>query len=76
MLLALQAGSRGTQACINAASTVSGIIGDLDTTIMFATAGSLNADNEELFSDHRYTPTILPLYNCQSIEKCCTLLAV
>ena len=53
VLLALQAGSRGTQACINAASTVSGIIGDLDTTIMFATAGSLNADNEELFSDHR-----------------------
>lgn len=53
MLLALQAGSRGTQACINAASTVSGIIGDLDTTIMFASAGSLNADNEELFSDHR-----------------------
>ena len=34
MLSALQAGSRGTQACINAASTVSGIIGDLDTTIM------------------------------------------
>jgi len=53
VLLALQAGSRGTQACINAASTVSGIIGDLDTTIMFATAGSLNADNDEMFSDHR-----------------------
>jgi len=53
VLLALQAGSRGTQACINAASTVSGIIGDLDTTIMFATAGSLNADNDELFADHR-----------------------
>jgi len=53
VLLALQAGSRGTQACINAASTVSGIIGDLDTTIMFATAGSLNADNDELFGDHR-----------------------
>jgi len=53
VLLALQAGSRGTQACINAASTVSGIIGDLDTTIMFATAGSLNADGDELFADHR-----------------------
>jgi len=53
VLLALQAGARGTQACINAASTVSGIIGDLDTTIMFATAGSLNADNDELFADHR-----------------------
>ncbi|XP_076033858.1 talin_middle and talin-RS domain-containing protein rhea isoform X2 [Oratosquilla oratoria] len=54
VLAALQAGSRGTQACINAASTVSGIIGDLDTTIMFATAGTLNAENEEEnFSDHR-----------------------
>lgn len=54
ILAALQAGSRGTQACINAASTVSGIIGDLDTTIMFATAGTLHAENEnETFADHR-----------------------
>lgn len=46
--------SQGTQACIDAASTVSGIIGDLDTTILFATAGTLNAENEdESFSDHR-----------------------
>ncbi|KAL1132788.1 hypothetical protein AAG570_010740 [Ranatra chinensis] len=54
VLSALQAGSRGTQACINAASTVSGIIGDLDTTIMFATAGTLNAESEgDTFADHR-----------------------
>lgn len=54
VLAALQAGSRGTQACINAASTVSGIIGDLDTTILFATAGTLHAENEdETFADHR-----------------------
>ncbi|XP_011297358.1 talin-2 isoform X1 [Fopius arisanus] len=54
VLSALQAGSRGTQACINAASTVSGIIGDLDTTIMFATAGTLHAENEgDTFADHR-----------------------
>lgn len=53
VLAALQAGSRGTQACINAASTVSGIIGDLDTTIMFATAGTLHADGEGTFADHR-----------------------
>ncbi|CAG2163728.1 unnamed protein product [Oppiella nova] len=54
VLAALQAGSRGTQACINAASTVSGIIGDLDTTIMFAASGTLNAENEnETFADHR-----------------------
>jgi len=50
----LSGGTRGTQACINAASTVSGIIGDLDTTILFATAGTLHAENEnETFSDHR-----------------------
>lgn len=50
----LQAKSRGTQACTCAASTVSGLIGDLDTTIMFATAGTLNPDNEnETFADHR-----------------------
>ena len=49
----LRSGSKGTQACINAASTVSGIIGDLDTTIMFASAGTLSADGQDIFSDHR-----------------------
>ncbi|XP_078388745.1 talin-2 isoform X2 [Cetorhinus maximus] len=53
VLSALQAGNRGTQACITAASAVSGIIGDLDTTIMFATAGTLNPENDESFADHR-----------------------
>ncbi|XP_053145754.1 talin-1 isoform X2 [Hemicordylus capensis] len=53
VLAALQAGNRGTQACITAASAVSGIIADLDTTIMFATAGTLNRENAETFADHR-----------------------
>ncbi|XP_054892455.1 talin-2a [Poeciliopsis prolifica] len=53
VLSALQAGNRGTQACITAASAVSGIIADLDTTIMFASAGTLNAENDESFADHR-----------------------
>uniref|UniRef100_A0A182IW98 Uncharacterized protein n=1 Tax=Anopheles atroparvus TaxID=41427 RepID=A0A182IW98_ANOAO len=54
VLAALQAGSRGTQACINASSTVSAIISDLDTTIMFATAGTLQSSDEDgKFSDHR-----------------------
>uniref|UniRef100_A0A8B9ZIJ1 Talin-1 n=1 Tax=Anas platyrhynchos TaxID=8839 RepID=A0A8B9ZIJ1_ANAPL len=53
VLAALQAGNRGTQACITAASAVSGIIADLDTTIMFATAGILNQENSETFADHR-----------------------
>uniref|UniRef100_A0AAQ5X3I9 Talin 1 n=1 Tax=Amphiprion ocellaris TaxID=80972 RepID=A0AAQ5X3I9_AMPOC len=53
VLASLQAGNRGTQACITAASAVSGIIADLDTTIMFATAGTLNRENTETFADHR-----------------------
>uniref|UniRef100_A0A803TZ85 I/LWEQ domain-containing protein n=1 Tax=Anolis carolinensis TaxID=28377 RepID=A0A803TZ85_ANOCA len=53
VLSALQAGNKGTQACITAASAVSGIIADLDTTIMFATAGTLHAENNESFADHR-----------------------
>ncbi|KAK9393804.1 talin-2 [Crotalus adamanteus] len=53
VLSALQAGNKGTQACITAASAVSGIIADLDTTIMFAAAGTLNAENSESFADHR-----------------------
>jgi hypothetical protein len=54
VLATLQAISRRTQAFINAASTVSGIIGDLDTTILFATSGKLHAENkDEFFADHR-----------------------
>lgn len=46
VLAALEAGARGLAAAAKAACTVSGIIGDLDTTIMFATAGTLNAEKE------------------------------
>merc|ERR1719204_2137201 len=54
VLSTLNALARGTHALENAANTVSGILGDLDTTIMFATAGTLNADmDEEIFADHR-----------------------
>lgn len=54
VLGALQSCSRGTKACDNAASTVSGIIGDLDTIVMFATAGTLHSEKEnETFADHR-----------------------
>ncbi|KAF0041104.1 hypothetical protein F2P81_007002 [Scophthalmus maximus] len=53
VLSALQAGNKGTQACITAASAVSGIIADLDTTIMFASAGTLTPEDEESFADHR-----------------------
>jgi talin len=54
VLSALQAGAQGTQACINAVSAIEGIIGDLETTIMFANAATLNPDREgDLFADHR-----------------------
>lgn len=54
ILSALNAANTGTHALENAANTVSGILGDLDTTIMFATAGTLNADvDDEIFADHR-----------------------
>lgn len=48
------AGSRGTQACINASATVHAIVNDLDTTVMFATAGTMNPENDnDNFADHR-----------------------
>ena len=51
VLSSLNAIARGTHALENAANTVSGILGDLDTTIMFATAGTLNADaDDEVFA--------------------------
>merc|ERR1719367_2295401 len=54
VLSSLNAIARGTHALENAANTVSGILGDLDTTIMFATAGTLNADqDDEVFAEHR-----------------------
>ena len=55
LLAALQQGSRGTQACINASTTVQGIVGDLDTTVMFASAGTLHPEVEgDTFGDHRF----------------------
>lgn len=50
----MQQGGRGTQACINAHTQLQGIIGDLDTTIMFATTGALNAEADGgAFPEHR-----------------------
>ena len=54
VLATLQAGSIGTQACIDAVNTLSGIIGDLDTTIMFAQAGTLNPEpGSETFGEQK-----------------------
>lgn len=73
VLASLQAGNRGTQACITAASAVSGIIADLDTTIMFATAGTLNRENAETFADHRYSSLQRPsIKDVISVEESVT----
>jgi len=62
VLSSLNALARGTHALENAANTVSGILGDLDTTIMFATAGTLNADtDEEVFAEKNVT--VSTIYN-------------
>lgn len=54
VLSALQTGASGTQACINASSAISGIVADLETTIMFASTGMLDAEPGESFTDHKY----------------------
>lgn len=53
MVLTIQTGSRGTQACINAAGTIDGVIADLETTVMFAAAGTLSPEPGETFANHR-----------------------
>lgn len=51
----LQKGSVGTQACINGISTLAGLLGDIDTTVMFAHAGTLDPEDEQSFGAHRET---------------------
>jgi talin len=49
-----QTSAKGTQACINADNAVNGIVADLNTVIMFATAGTLKSEVEvDSFSNHR-----------------------
>ena len=59
ILASVQAASRGTEACINAVSNISGISADLDTTIMFANTGMLNAEEGQAFTDNRYGTFVL-----------------
>ena len=47
MVSAIQAGAIGTQACNEAISSIAGIVGDLETTAMFCTAGALNAEGPQ-----------------------------
>ena len=50
VLSALSAANTGTHELEKAATTVSGILGDLDTTIMFATAGTYVEEGDHNFS--------------------------
>ena len=53
VMSSLQQGGRGTQACLTAQTQIQGIIGDLDTTLMFISSGALETDGGT-FADHRY----------------------
>lgn len=44
VLSSLQAGAMGAQACNEAIATIAGIVGDLETTAMFAAAGALSPE--------------------------------
>ena len=52
VLVALQAGAQGTQACLTAASAVEGVMVDLETSAMFASAGSVD-NTSGSFKDHQ-----------------------
>ena len=47
MQATLNAANTGTSALENAANSVTGVVADLDTMIIFATAGTLDTDNEK-----------------------------
>lgn len=58
VLMALKLGSKGTQACSEAISAIMGIVGELETTAMFAAAGALYPDaagagGGRSFAEHR-----------------------
>jgi talin len=54
VVAAIQAGAVGTQACNEAVATIQSIVGDLETTAMFCTAGALNPEGKAgAFPEHR-----------------------
>eukprot|EP00123_Amoebidium_parasiticum_P019071 comp24336_c0_seq6/m.46161 comp24336_c0_seq6/g.46161 ORF comp24336_c0_seq6/g.46161 comp24336_c0_seq6/m.46161 type:complete len:710 (-) comp24336_c0_seq6:415-2544(-) len=51
---ALQQGAKGIRACENAVQALEGLVGDLNTTAMFASAGSLTKENPaDTFNGHK-----------------------
>jgi talin len=57
VLVALKSGSQGTQACLDASSSVEAMVVDLETTAMFAASGAVEAVDNSRFRDHQ--PKIL-----------------
>ena len=54
ILLAVQSAAVGTQACNEAVASIKGIVGDIETTFMFASAGALNPETGGgSFAEHR-----------------------
>ena len=70
VVLTIQTGSRGTQACINAAGTIDSVIADLETTVMFAAAGTLNPEPGETFANHRFVTCDRALLFCSPPLQC------
>ena len=68
-MAAMQSGSRGTQACIDGCTILSGLIGDLSTYSMFASAGTLESEIEnDSFVNYRYPiPLCLKSIHCSYI---------
>ena len=73
MVAAIQAGAVGTQACNEAIATIQSIVGDLETTAMFCTAGALNPEGKVgSFPEHRYIYNIsIYIYMCMFASWLC-----
>ena len=83
VVAAIQAGAVGTQACNEAIATIQSIVGDLETTAMFCTAGALNPEGKVgVFHEHRYVhgamvlaanytkKVVVVFSNCFSMRVC------
>eukprot|EP00117_Sycon_ciliatum_P031795 scpid3878/ scgid24807/ Talin-1 len=56
LLSALQAGSRGVQACIEAIQELEGIVSEIETNVLFVSAGTLIPDDKnDVFANHKDT---------------------
>ena len=75
VIATIQKGAVGTQACTEAINKIQGIVGDLETSAMFATAGALTTEGEaESLSEacHQIVETAKTyVYMCMYISYFC-----